>query len=76
MLKHNPFQRPSAKDLLLNESIPRKADEIAFDELLQYSFGHKESTNYKKIIGALFAQKNSEVEEASYHELNKVDFFF
>ena len=76
MLNHDPNLRPSAKEMLLNESIPRKADEIALDEMLQYSFSNKQSTNYKKILKALFEQKNSKIEDASFDSLNcKVNAF-
>ena len=75
MLNHDPNLRPSAKELLLNESIPRKADEIALDEMLQYSFGNKQSTNDKKILKALFDQKNSIIEDVSFDSTNcKVKF--
>ena len=70
MLQHDPIQRPSAKDLLINETIPRKADEIAFDELLKYSFNNKQSTNYKKIFEAIFKQKLTKVEDASFDPIN------
>lgn len=62
--------RPSAKDLLLSDLIPRKADEIALDELLKYSFDHKQSTSYKKIIKALFDQNPSRIEDASFDVTN------
>ncbi len=70
MLNHDPNARPSAKELLHNELIPRKADEIAFDELLKYSFNNKQSTNYKKILKALFEQRNSKIDDASYDATN------
>ena len=70
MLNHDPNLRPSAKEMLLNESIPRKADEIALDEMLQYSFSNKQSTNYKKILKALFEQTNSKIEDASFDSTN------
>jgi serine/threonine protein kinase len=70
MLNHDPSQRPTAKDLIINENIPRKADEIAFDELLQYSFNNRQSTNYKKIFDAIFKQKSTKVEDASFDPTN------
>lgn len=70
MLNHEPNERPTAKELLLNEMIPRKADEIALDEMLQYSFSNKQSTNYKKILKALFEQKTSKPEDASFDSTN------
>lgn len=70
MLNHDPNQRPTAKDLIIDENIPRKADEIAFDELLQYSFNNKQSTNYKKIFDAIFKQKSTKVEDASFDPTN------
>jgi translation initiation factor 2-alpha kinase 4 len=70
MLNHDPNVRPSAKELLLCELIPRKADEIALDEMLQYSFNNKQSTNYKKILKALFEQKNTKIEDASFDSTN------
>lgn len=67
-----PFidQRPWAKDLLLSDLVPRKADEIALDELLKYSFGHKHSTGYKKIIKAVFDQEADKIEDASFDSIN------
>ncbi len=70
MLCHDQNSRPSAKEMLLNELIPKKADEIALDEMLQYSFSNKQSTNYKKIIKALFEQKNTKIEDASFDSTN------
>lgn len=70
MLNHDPSLRPTAKDLLLNEMIPRKADEIALDELLKYSFNNKQSSNYKKILKGIFEQKNSKIEDASFDATN------
>ena len=75
MLCHDQNLRPSAKEMLLNELIPKKADEIALDEMLQYSFNNKQSTNYKKILKALFEQKNTKIEDASFDSTNcKVSF--
>lgn len=70
MLNHDPIKRPSAKDLLLNDMIPRKADEIALDELLKTSLAHKQSTNYNKILKAVFDQKNSKVDDFSFDAEN------
>ncbi len=67
MLNHDPTKRPSVKDLLMNDIIPRKADEIALEELLKYSFNNKQSANYKRIIKAIFDQKNTKIEDASYN---------
>jgi serine/threonine protein kinase len=66
MLQHDPNKRPSAKDLLRDETIPRKADEIALDELLDYSLLNKQSTNYTKILKAIFDQQNPKAEDLSY----------
>ena len=70
MLNHDAKQRPSTSELLHSELIPRKADEIAFDELLSYSMDHKQSTTYKKIVKALFDQRNSEIDDASFDTPN------
>ena len=74
MLDHDPSIRPSAKQLLLNESIPRKADEIALEELLEYSFKNKQSTNYKRIFKAIFDQKCSLIDDASFYATNAKSF--
>lgn len=63
-------KRPSAKELLLNDLIPRKADEIALDELLHTSLKNKQSTSYNKILKAVFDQKNSKVEDFSFDATN------
>lgn len=70
MLNHDPAKRPSAKELLLNELVPRKADEIALDELLTYSLTNKQSTNYRKILKAVFDQKNNKVDDFSFDATN------
>lgn len=62
--------RPSAKDLLLNDLIPRKADEVALDELLKFSFANRQTMNYKKIIKAMFEQKNTIVDDVSFDSTN------
>lgn len=74
MLDHDPSIRPSAKQLLLNESIPRKADEIALEELLEYSFKNKQSTNYKRIFKAIFDQRCSLIDDASFYATNAKNF--
>lgn len=63
-------KRPSAKDLLLNDMIPRKADEIALDALLQSSLANKQSSNYSTILKAVFDQKNSQVEDHAFDDTN------
>lgn len=70
MLNHDPNMRPSTKELLINDMIPRKADEIALDELLKTSFTNKQSSNYKKILKAMFDQANSKADEVSYDKEN------
>lgn len=70
MLNHDPAKRPSAKELLLNDMIPRKADEIALDELLNTSLRNKQSTSYNKILKAVFDQKNSKVDDFSFDATN------
>ena len=70
MLNHDPTKRPSAKELLMNELVPRKADEIALDELLKYSLANKQSTNYRKILKAVFDQNNSKVDDFSFDATN------
>lgn len=74
MLDHDPSIRPSAKQLLLNESIPRKEDEIALEELLEYSFKNKQSTNYKRIFKAIFDQKCSLIDDASFYATHAKNF--
>jgi translation initiation factor 2-alpha kinase 4 len=66
MLNHDPNQRPSAKELLRNESVPRNSNEIALDELLKYSLSNKNSSSFSKILKALFEQNNSKIENYSY----------
>jgi hypothetical protein len=56
--------------LLLNDLIPRKADEIALDELLKYSLVNKQSTSFKKILKAIFEQRASRIEDASFDSTN------
>ena len=73
MLNHDPVKRPSGKELLLNELVPRKADEIALDELLTYSLTNKQSTNYRKILKAVFDQKNNKVDDFSFDATNCKD---
>lgn len=63
-------ERPTAKDLLLSDLVPKKADEIALDELIKYSFDHKQSTSYKKIIDAVFDQQASKVQDATFDLTN------
>ncbi len=70
MLNHDPAMRPTTKELLQNELIPRKADEIAFDELLKSSFNNKKSNNYKKILKGMFEQTNSKADEVLYDKEN------
>ena len=70
MLNHDPSVRPSAKELLLNEMIPKKADEIALDELLKYSFQNKQSSYCKKIFKAIFDQRSSRIDDASFDATN------
>lgn len=67
--------RPSAKDLLQSDLIPRKADETALDELLKCSLSSKQSTSYKKVVKALFDQKASSFEEALF-DSNKYKVMF
>ena len=50
--------------------IPRKADEIALDEILQNSLSNKQSTNYSKILKAVFDQTNSKAEDYSFDATN------
>jgi len=50
--------------------IPRKADEIALDALLNTSLANKQTTNYSKILKAVFSQKNSPVDDFSYDATN------
>jgi hypothetical protein len=50
--------------------IPRKADEIALDEILQNSLTNKQSTNYRKILKAVFDQKNTTAEDYSFDTTN------
>ncbi len=70
MLNHDPHVRPSTKEMLHNEMIPRKADEVALDELLKYSVTNKQSTNYKKILKSLFDQTNSKIDDAVFDATN------
>jgi translation initiation factor 2-alpha kinase 4 len=66
MLNHDPNQRPSAKQLLRNECVPRNSNEIALDELLRYSLSNKNSSNYSKILKTLFEQNTTKSENFSY----------
>ena len=72
MLNHDPAKRPSTKDLLHNELIPRKADEIAMEELLKSAFSNKTSSNYKKILKEMFHEEtpNSKANEVAYDKEN------
>lgn len=56
--------------MLLSDLVPKKADEIALDELIKYSFDHKQSTSYKKIIDAVFEQQASKVQDATFDLTN------
>ena len=62
-------KRPTAKELLKNDLIPRKAEDIALDELLQSALTNKQSTKFTKIIKSVFDQKVLPKDDASYDEV-------
>ena len=66
MLCHNPDERPSAKDLLTSELIPRKANEIALDQLLKDSLSTRSTNNYRKILKSVFDQNIAFKDDISY----------
>ena len=74
LLDHNPSKRPSSKELLASELLPRPHSETEYSEMvLRSTVANPSSSSYRHLLHAIFNQSHSIRQDLFYdHEMYEV----